>query len=80
MTQSTRTDLLKRIAFFLQACVDPQYNIVDIPEIDNRKYYNPKRNINMATQIKKVGKNTYPNRVNRSTHYIGQPRSTGGNH
>ena len=81
MTESTLNEIFKQIAFILRRdCLYYRNNIciVDKQEI-NLKNYNPKR-LTMTTQIKKVGKNTYPNRVNRSTHYIGQPRSTGCNH
>jgi hypothetical protein len=87
MTQQTQTELLKRIAFFMGTCMDPRYTNCSMdkldtqePEIDTRHYYNTKNQITMTTQRKKVGKSTSPNRLNRSTHYIGQPRSTGGNH
>ena len=85
ITQQTQTELLKRIAFFMGTCIDPRCDICQTipelePEIDKRHYYKTKNQITMTTQRKKVGKSTSPNRLNRSTHYIGQPRSTGGNH
>ena len=83
MTQNTKNDLLKRIAFFLGTYTDPNGGIMmEKPEseIDTRKYYRETNQEKMTKQKKKVGKFTSPNRVNRSTHYIGQPRSTGGNH
>lgn len=83
MTQSTRNELLKQIAFFMGTCVNPNGGIMmEKPEseIDARKYYRETNQEKITKQKKKVGKSTSPNRVNRSTHYIGQPRSTGGNH
>ena len=83
MTQNTKNDLLKRIAFFLSTYTDPNGGIMmEKPEsgIDARKYYRETNQEKMTKQKKKVGKSTSPNRVNRSTHYICQPRSTGGNH
>ena len=79
ITHNTHIALLKRIAFFMEMCIDPSINTQE-HEIYTQKYYNTKNQKNITTQRKKVGKSTSPNRLNRSTHYIGQPRSTGGNH
>ena len=80
MNQPTLNELFKQI-YFIKMLLDNRNNVCIVDKSDfNIKNYNPKRHITMTTQIKKVGKNTNPNRFNRSTHYIGQPRSTGGNH
>ena len=80
--QSTQTDILNQIIFFLGTYMDPNGRIMDEPEKNRyKKTYNQTNNRNTITnQMKKVGKSTSPNRVNRSTHYIVQPRYTGGNH
>ena len=83
ITQHTKNEIMKRIAFFMGTYMNPNIGIMmknQETEIDNRHYYKTKNQIIMTTQIKKVGKYNSPNRVSRSTHYIRQPRSTGCNH
>ena len=78
--QNDRNELLARIAYFMEMCMDPNVHMIDESDIkrDNRNYN--RREHRFTKQKKKVGKSVSPNRVNRSKHSIGQPRSTGGNH
>ena len=80
--QSDRNELLARIAFYMEMCMDPNVHMIDESEIkrDDRNYNRHEHHFTMSKQRKKVGKSTSPNRINRSRHSIGQPRSTGGNH
>ena len=80
--QNDRNELLARIAYFMEMCMDPNVHMIDESDIkrDNRNYNSHEQQFTMTTQKKKVGKSVSPNRVNRSKHSIGQPRSTGGNH
>ena len=57
MTQSTRNELLKQIAFFMGTCVNPNGGIMmEKPEsgIDARKYYRETNQEKMTKQKKKV--------------------------
>lgn len=82
MSQKEKTELLARMAVYLNMFMDPNGRIMDESENkrEKRNYNSHEQQFTMTTQRKKVGKSTSPNRLNRSTHYIGQPRSTGGNH
>jgi len=82
ISQKEKNEILAKMAIFLNMFMDPHGRIMDESKIkkDNRNYNSHEQRFTMTTQRKKVGKFTSPNRVNRSTHSIGQPRSTGGNH
>ena len=80
--QSTKNDILNQIILFLGTYIDPNGRIMVEPEKkrDKRTYNQTNNRYTITNQLKKVGKSTSPNRVNRSSHSICQPRSTGGNH